>query len=162
MVPDAASHYIDLEALIDYQRGERYRSLLILAEPGRQHSRKAKRLAERIGARYLDLLDYFEARPALCARIDRFGIDDLGDMLLGLETPGEIVVVDRIDFLLNTWRKDQREAFVRLLLDRRLDTLEREAKLFVFFALDDVYLRQHELTNNRGEDRILKLSEVNI
>ena len=162
MVPDVGSHYIDLEALIDYQRSERYRSLLILTEPGRQHSQKAKRLAERTGARYLDLLDYFEVRPALCARIDRFGIEDLERLLLGLETSGEVVVVDRIDFLLNTWRDDQRESFVRLLLGRRLDTLERGAKLFVFFALDDVYLRQHELINTRGEDRILKLSEVNV
>jgi hypothetical protein len=162
MVPDAGSHYIDLKALIDYQRGERYRSLLILTEPGRQHSRKAKRLAEHIGARYLDLLDYFEARPATCAIIDRFGVEGLESLLLGLEAPGEVVVVDRIDFLLNTWREDQRESFVWLLLDQRLDTLERGAKLFVFFALDDVYLRQHELTNSRGEDRILKLSEVNV
>ena len=162
MVPNTDSHYIDLEALIDHQRGERYRSLLILAEPGRQHSGKAKSLAKGIGARYLDLLDYFEARPATCAIIDRFGIEGLESLLLGLEAPGELVVVDRVDFLLNTWREVQREAFVRLLLDQRLDTLERRAKLFIFFALDDVYLRQHELTNTRGEDRILKLSELNI
>lgn len=167
MPPEAGSHYINLKALIDRQRGERYRSLLILAEPGRERSRKAIRLAKRIDAHYLNLLDHFErmqsirARPQLCARIDRFGIDALEELLLSLETPEEVVVVDGIDFLLNTWREDQREAFVQLLLDQRLDTFERGAKLFVFFALDDVYLRQHDLTNTRGEDRILKLSEVN-
>jgi len=154
------SHYIDLKALIDHQRHERYRALLILAEPGQGRSRKAHRLADRIGAHYLNLLDYLEARPELCARIDRFGIDELEELLLGLETPEEIVVVDDLDFLLNTWREGQREAFVEILLDQRLDTLERGVKLLIFFALNDAYLRQHSLTNTRGENRILRLSRV--
>jgi len=154
------SHYIDLRALIDHQRQERYRSLLVLADSARERSGRARRLADRTDAGYVHLLDYFEGRQNLCARIDRFGIDDLEELLLGLETPEEIVVVDAIDFLFNTWRTEQREAFVEILLAQRLDSLERDVKLFVFFALDDVYLRQHPLTNTRREDRILRLSEV--
>jgi len=160
MKRDNQSHYIDLKALIDHQRHDRYQALLILSEPGQGHSRAAQRLTERIGAYYLNLLDYFKARPELCARIDRFGIDDLEELLLGLEVPEKIVVVDDLDFLLNTWREDQREAFVEILLDQRLDTLERGVKLFVFFSLDDAYLRQHPLTNTRRENRILRLSKV--
>lgn len=159
MVPSDTAHYIDLQALIDEQRQVRYRSLLILAEDAGERSRKARRLAERIGAHYLDLLDHFEARPELCGRIDRFGIDELEGLLLDLEVPQEIVVVDAIDFLLNTWRDEQRDSFVWILLDQRLDTYERGAKLFVFFALEDVYLRQHDLTT-RDKSRILRLSEV--
>ncbi len=160
MGPSDTAHYIDLKALVDRQRGERYRSLLILADDAEERSRQARTLAERMGAHYLNLLDTFAARPELCARIDRLGIDDLEHLLLNLGVPQELVVVDAIDFLLNTWHEGQREAFVRVLLDQRLDTLERGVKLFIFFALDDVYLRQHELTNTWGQDRTLKLSEV--
>jgi hypothetical protein len=155
-----AAHYIDLRALIDRQRGERYRSLLILAEDAGERSRQARRLAKGIGAHYLNVLDTFEERPELCARIDRIGIDELEDLLLNLEVPQELVVVDAIDVLLNTWHREQRESFTWILLDQRLDTLERDAKLFVFFALEDVYLRQHDLLNTEGERRILRLCEV--
>ena len=160
MGPSDTAHYIDLKTLIDKQLGERYRSLLILADDAEERSRQARTLAERIGAHYLNLLEYFEGRPKLCARIDRFDIDELEGFLLDLQVPKEIVVVDAIDFLLNTWHEGQREAFVRVLLDQRLDTLERDAKLFVFFALDDVYLREHELTSTWRQDRTLRLSEV--
>ena len=160
MVRDHTAHYIDLRALVDQQRQQRYRSVLILADGARERSRNARRLAERVGAHYLNLLDYFEARPDLCRCIDRFGIDELEDLLLGLDVPQEIVVMDAIDFLLNTWREEQRESFVWLLIGRRLDTYERGAKLFVFFALEDVYLRQHDLVTTEGKSRILRLSEV--
>jgi len=160
MAPSDAAHYIDLKALMDRQRGERYRSLLVMADDAGRRSREARRLAERIGAHYVNLLDYFAARPELCARIDRFDIDELEDLLLDLEVPQEVVVVDAIDVLLNTWHEAQRESFPWILLDQRLDTYERGAKLFVFFALEDVYLRQHELVNTEGERRTLRLSEV--
>lgn len=160
MVPSPTAHYIDLKALIKRQLGERYRSLLILADDAEERSRQGQRLAEATGAACLNLLDTFEARPALRTRIDRFDIDELEEFLLGLEMPQEVVVVDAIDFLFNTWRPEQRAAFVRVLLDQRLDTLERGAKLFVFFALDDVYLRQYELTNTWDQRRVHRLSEV--
>ena len=160
MAPSDAAHYIDLKALIDQQRGERYRSLLILAQDAAQRSRQARRLAKGIGAHYLNLLHLFEAHPALCAHIDRFGIDELEDLLLNLEVAQELVVVDAIDVLLNTWHEAQRESFAWILLDQRLDTYERGAKLFIFFALEDVYLRQHDLVNTEGDRRILGLSEV--
>jgi hypothetical protein len=154
------SHYIDLRSRVEGQKIERYRSLLVLADSARERSRQARQLAEHVAGAYLHLLDRFASQPQLAARIDRFGLDDLTDLFLNLEIDEEIVVVDAIDFLLNTWRSDQREAFVSLLLARRLDTLERGAKLFVFFALDDPYLRQFDLTNTRGESRIFDLSTV--
>lgn len=158
---DAASHYIDLPAVIEGQRQERYRALLILAERAPKRSQQARQLAERMDdAYYLNLLDYFEARPDLCRRIDRFDIDELEQLLLGLDVPQEIVVVDAIDFLLNTWPPERRKDFVWLLLGQRLDTYERGAKTFVFFALEDVYLRQHELKTSKGQPRIFHLTEV--
>lgn len=154
------AHYIDLKALVNRQLGERYRSLLILTEDAGERSRQARRLAERLEAHYLNVLDYLEEHPELCARIDRFGIDELEDLLVDLEVPQELVVVDAIDVVLNTWHEAQRESFAWILLDRRLDTYERGTKLFIFFALEDVYLRQHQLINTEGERRILRLSEV--
>ena len=160
MASSDAAHYIDLRALIDEQWGERYRSLLILADDARERSQQARGLAESIGAHYLSLLGHFEARPELCAHIDRFGIDELEALLLDLDVAQEVVVVDAIDVLLDTWRDEQRASFVWMLLGKRLDTYERGAKLFVFFALEDVYLRQHQLVSTAGSSRVLKLSVV--
>jgi hypothetical protein len=74
--------------------------------------------------------------------------------------PQEVVVVDAMDFLLNTWDEEKRRSFVWVLLDQRLDTYERGAKLFVFFALEDLYLRDHDLTTSDGKRRLFELSEV--
>lgn len=157
------SHYIDLLAVIAAQRQERYRALLILAERARERSQQARQLAKRVDdVYYLNLLDYFEAHSGLCERIDRFDIDELEPLLLGLDVPQEIVVVDAIDFLLNTWPPARREDFVWLLLGQRLDTYERRVKTFVFFALKDVYLRQHALETSKGQPRIFRLTEVRV
>lgn len=157
------SHYIDLLAVIAAQRQERYRALLILANRARERSRQARQLAKRVDdAAYLNLLDTFEASPDLCERIDRFDLDELEHFLLGLDVPQEIVVVDAIDFLLNTWPSARRKDFVWLLLGKRLDTYERGAKTFVFFALEDVYLRQHALETSKGQPRLFQLTEVRI
>jgi hypothetical protein len=160
MARDPASHYVDLPILVAAQRQERYRSLLILGESARERSQQARRLAKRTNIHYLNLLDYFEARPELCEMIDIFDLDKLEQLLLGLDVQEEVVVVDAIDFLLNTWLPERRQDFVWLLLGQRLDTYERGAKTFVFFALEDVYLRQHDLQTSKGQPRIFRLTEV--
>lgn len=159
-MPNDHNHWIDLKNLIEKQKKERYRSVLILFEPNQNASKKARKLSEKINGQYFDLLDYFESRSELCERIDRFGIDELEDLLVKHPFENEIVVVDRIDFLFDTWSGTEREAFVDLLLAKRLDKFERDVNLFVFFAVNDVYLRQNELVNEQNESRILKLSEV--
>lgn len=155
-------HLIDLKELINRQKSERYRSLLILAEPFQNKAQKAQRLARKIDGQYFNMLRYFENSVELCTRIDRFRLNDLEELLLTHSFSKEIVVVDELDFLLDTWADRKREGFVNLLMARRLDTFERGANLFVFFALDDPHLRQNEIKNTRNDARIRKLSEVSI
>lgn len=161
-MPNNHEYLIDLKTLIEQQKSERFRAILVLFESHQKASRKARKLSKKVNGQYFDLLNYFEGKPDLCERIDRFGIDELEDFLVNHPFEEEIVVIDSIDFLLDTWTSNEREAFVNLLLAKRLDSFERNVNLYVFFALNDIYLRQTKLLNSKKESRILKLSEVSI
>lgn len=159
-MPSNHEYLIDLKALIEHQKSERFRAILVLFEPNQKAPQKARKLSEKVKGQYFDLLNYFKGKPDLCEKIDRFGIDELEGLLVNHNFEKGTVIVDRIDFLLDTWPSKEREAFVNLLLAKRLDSFERDVNLFVFFAVNEVYLRQSKLVNEKNESRILELSEV--
>jgi len=92
----------------------------------------------------------------LAERIDRFRPDDLEELLLDLDVPENIVVVDNMDFLLNTWTGRQLDEFVGMV-DLRLKTAAVTDKTFVFFLQTNPDIVRHELKSTRGQPRILPL-----
>jgi hypothetical protein len=140
------------------QQQETYRACIVYAPAMGHKTAWARRLHDVVGAHLFDLQAYFINQPELAARIDRFRPADLESLLLGLDVPESIVVVDNMDFLLNTWPSRYRQEFVNLV-ERRLKSPGVTDKTFVFMIQDDPTITRRTVTNSRGQPRIIPLQE---
>ncbi|MBS1253766.1 MAG: hypothetical protein MAG451_02819 [Anaerolineales bacterium] len=152
---------LNLLDLIDVQRAERFRAFVVHAEAMAGKTATARRLEVRVpDAVYVDLLDVFPNNPEWCARIDRFGLDDLSEYLLNLETPGQVIIVDHLDFLLNTWSRSKKRGFVQWV-DEGLDGFTTTQKIFIFFIQSDPAITEYPLRrpNRLGHTRVFRLDD---
>ena len=152
----------DILKIIDSLGNERYRTLIIHAPPesGPMMSNFGQRIAEVRGGSYIDLLDYFIERQELSAQIDRFGPEKFKEMLIELSKGERILVIDRSDFLIDSWRKKQREAFMRLF-QNQWDSYRKGMQVSLVFPLQSSH-DINELTNRDPSisSRVMHLSEL--
>ena len=144
----------DLRQYLVTQGHETFRAFIIHAPAMSHKTQLARRIRDVLGAYLLDLQAYFLEHPELAERIDRFRPDDLEELLLGLDVGPSIVVVDNVDFLLNTWTSQQMDEFVALV-DLRLKSPGVTDKTFVFILQTNPNILRHTLRNTRGQPRIL-------
>jgi hypothetical protein len=145
---------IDLREYLATQGQERYRAFIIHAPAMKHKTALARRMRDALGTYLLDLQAFFLEHPQFAARIDRFRPDDLETLLLGLDVSEQTVVVDNLDFLLNTWTVNRLHQFVGMA-DFRLKSPDTTHKTFVFMVQTRPFLLRHELKNSRGQPRIL-------
>lgn len=145
---------IDLGKYLTTQGQERCRAFIIHAPAMEHKTALARRMRDALGAYLLDLQAYFLEHQDLANQIDRFRPDDLEELLLGLDVPQHVVVVDNVDFLLNTWTNKHLRDFVNMV-DLRLKSPDTTQKTFVFMIQTNPILLRHELKNSRDESRIL-------
>ena len=146
----------DLRQFLTTQGQETYRAFIIHGPARSGKTQLARRMRAVLGAYLLDLQAYFLEHPELAERIDRFRPNDLEKLLLGLEVPEHIVVVDNIEFLLNTWTRRHLEDLIAVI-DRGLKSPGLTDKTFLFMVQTNPDIVSHELTNTRGQPRILPL-----
>lgn len=146
----------DLRQYLVTQGQETFRACVIHAPAMGHKTELARRLRDALGAYVLDLQAYFLEHPELAGRIDRFRPRDLEKLLLALDVPQGVVVVDNMDFLLNVWSKRHLEEFVGMV-DLRLKSPGVTDKTFVFMVQTNPVIIDRELKNTRGQPRILAL-----
>lgn len=144
----------DLQEYLATQAQETYRACIIYGPAMSHKTELARRIYDVLGAYLLDLQAHFVEHRDLAGRIDRFGPGDLERLLLGLDVPERIVVVDNLDFLLNTWTKQKLDGFVGMV-DLRLKSPGVTDKTFVFVTQDHPVILRHELENTQGQPRVL-------
>jgi len=147
---------LNLADFIATQATERYRAFIVHGPAMSGKTRLARRMRDVLGAYILDLQAHFVADPDLCARMDRYRPRDLERLLLALEVPESLVVVDNPDFLINTWTSRHKKEFVAMV-DRRLHSPTVTDKTFAFLIQTDPVIVRHELTNTRGQARLLPM-----
>ena len=139
-------------------QGQETRRAFFIHAPAMGHKTAlARRMRHMLGAYVLDLQAHFLERPDLSARIDRFRPGDLEKLLLGLDESEKIIVVDNVDFLLNTWSQPTLEQFVGMV-ESRLKSPDITDKTFVFILQSNSVILQQDMTNSLGQPRILPLS----
>ena len=157
---------VNILKFIETQHTERYRAFIIWGEAMSGKTDFARRLAQTTGGYYLDLLEHFAASPELKEKIDVFGPVGFRDFLLKDTSvaysciPGEspLVIVDNMDFLLNTWSDTEKCEFV--LIVEKLDNVQTD-KVFCFMLQRDDMLFEHSLLRNTwGEERVIKLRDI--
>lgn len=109
------------------------------------------------GLVYLDLLERFSEAPR--TNILNFGVGELKKHLLAFSFPPDIhtILVDNMDFLINTWSDAEKRNFVDWLrLGLRTPSVSPYTWIFII-QHDSVICRQ-ELTSRQGESRILPMN----
>ncbi len=150
----------DLRQYLTTQGHETFRACIIHAPAMSHKTELARRIRDVLGAYLLDLQAHFVKHPDLAARIDRFRPGDLEKLLLGLDVAQGIVVVDNVDFLLNTWSGRRLDEFVGMV-DLRLKSPGVTDKTFVFILQTSPGILKHKLKNTRGQPRILPRDAFN-
>jgi len=152
----------DILKIIDLLGNERYRTLIIHAPPesGPMMSNFGQRIAEVRGGSYVDLLDYFIERQELSAQINRIGPEQFKEMLIELSKGEGILVINRADFLIDTWRKNQREAFMRMF-QNQWDSYREGMQATLVFCMQSSH-DINALTNREPSIsvRVMLLSEL--
>lgn len=153
----SSSSPIDMVKLLDFQTREQYRAILVLGTAGSGKTKYAKQLANVTKAKYIDLLDVFSKNKTLSENIDLFNVIRLKKYLLDLPSDESIVIVDNIDFLLNTWTDHELSQF--LVLIEKLRSIETK-KTFCFFAQDLKILSAKQIYNSQNNSRVISLNQV--
>jgi len=146
----------DLREYLAVQRQETFRACIIHAPAMGHKTEIARRMRDLLGVYLLDLQAYFLDHPKLPARIAHFDPQDLEKLLLQLDVPQSVVVVDNVDFLLNVWSPARRKQFAGMV-DLRLKSPGVTSKTFVFMIQTDPVITNQPLENTRGTPRILPL-----
>jgi energy-coupling factor transporter ATP-binding protein EcfA2 len=148
---------INLMKLIDFQSKEQYRTLLITGPAGSGKTKYAKLLAQAIKAQYIDLLDIFAGNTSLSDNIDLFNVPRLKKYLLDLPSHESVIIVDNIDFLLNTWTDRELAEFLNLVEKLRSNETK---KVFCFFVQDLKIFNTKQIHNSQNNSRIITLNQV--
>ena len=148
---------IDLPALIDFQTKEQYKTVMILGPANSGKTKFAKLLAQKIKAKYLDLLDVFSNDESLSKNVDTFDVSHLKKHLLSLTVDKAVVIVDNIDFLINTWSDREKGEFLNLADKLRSNETK---KTFCFFVQEEDIFESKSIYNSRNESRIIHLNQI--
>jgi len=142
---------------LDRQKTEDRRAFIIHFPAKSGKTQFARRVQETWPDVYLlDLQAYFASQPDP-PPIHRFDFQALRRLLLSLDVPQSVIVVDNPDFLFNTWHPEEKRAllnWVRVELRSPADT----AKTFVFIIQDDDVLARADFWNAYGEPRVIALN----
>ena len=148
---------IDMPALIDFQSKEQYKTVMVLGPANSGKTKFAKLLAQKIKAKYLDLLDVFSNDESLSKAVDVFDVSNLKKYLLNLTVDEAVVIVDNIGFLINTWSGREKAEFLNLVDKLRSNETK---KTFCFFVQEEDIFDSKSIFNSRNESRIIHLNQV--
>lgn len=142
-------------------RTERYFSILVHSMPNSKISDFAMKAADAISAKYLNLQDYFIKNPNLANDIKKYSDMDLKNMLQQEVQGSNAIMLDKIDFLIDTWNRSEINAFLNLF-NRQWDTFNPLIKVpLITFLETHNFLIEYKLTFENGKSKIYHLSQFN-
>jgi len=151
---------VNLREFILTLSGERHRTFIVHNEPASGKSNYAKWFAKYSGGKYLDLLERFRKNESLKSRIDVFDIEALEALLVKEAKGAKLLIVDNMEFLLNTWNEDGYDLLFGLLY-RTWDSFKSsyQATLGVFLITNRKVM-DLELNTSKGETRVFPLKRL--
>ena len=154
---------VDLLEYLNLLGQEKFRAIILHAPPDKspELSKYSNRLLSNKAGAALDLLDYFLEEPKVASDIDRFGPEQLKTVLLDRSHGKDLLIIDHLDFLLDTWRKDERQAFFRMVKQQWNSFLENTRATLVFCLQSSSEIEDLNISDTRGRSRVLSLAELN-
>lgn len=142
---------------------EKFRSIIIhgKSESNKSLRQFARQIFEKIGCGYLDLLGHFLANEELAKEVDRFNPDQFKDLLQNKSKGHKVFIVDRADFLLDTWRKSERQAFYRMIEKQWNSFVTNMGATLIFCLQSSNELEELKIRDSHGDSRVHRLEEFN-
>ncbi|BBB49218.1 hypothetical protein Pelsub_P2449 [Pelolinea submarina] len=109
----------------------------------------------------MDLLDFFIQSQNLSENIDSFSPEKLREVLIEQSKGQSLLVIDRVDFLLDTWRKSERQDFFRFI-NNQWDSYKdgMKAKLVIVLQTSQE-IELLKFLDSQGQNRIFRLNDFN-
>ena len=154
----------DVYDLLAHLEQERYRAVILHASPekGPSVTQFAKKICDHFNGRYLDLLDLFIQTNYLIEHIDRFNPEEFRELLIQQSKDKSILIVDRVDFLLDTWSRAEKKDFFGLFDRKQWDGFKEGMKTRLVICLQtsqDVEILQ--ASEEQSQRRVFQLSDFN-
>jgi hypothetical protein len=154
---------IDIQEYLTKLGQERYRSIIIHTKPQSDASLRhyACQIHDEIGGGYLDVLGYFIANSQLAAEVDRFSPDQFKALLQDKSKGQKLFILDRLDFLLDTWRKSERQEFYRMIHKQWNSFIESMGATLIVCLQTSDEIESLKIKDSHGNSRIHRLEEFN-
>ena len=144
---------------LEFLKKEKFSSIIIYSKSHRALSKFSQQAAVKYKGKYLDLLNYFKQHSELAKGIDVFKMEDLLSLLKKEAVGQSLLFVDKMDFLLDTWRDDEKKAFYRLLQNQWNSFLEdMKAGLVICLRTNNFLENKLKIVDTKGNSRVHKLS----
>lgn len=146
-----------------YFEQERYRAVVLHTIPDKSPSMSlfCQKFCKQANGKYLDLLEFFIKSPVLSENIDSFSPEKLRSLLIEQSQGQSLLVVDRSDFLLDTWRKSERQDFFRFI-NNQWDSYKDGMKAKLVFALQTSQeIEALKILDSQSQSRIYRLTDFN-
>lgn len=153
----------DIFDFLAHLNQERYRAVILHAAPdlSQATTQFVQEFCERAGGKYLDLLDFFIQNRDLSEQIDIFGPETFRALLVEESNGVKLLCVDRADFLLDTWRRAERQDFFRMVTSQWDGYKDgTQAKLIIVLQTSQE-IETRRIVDSQGNSRILRLSDFN-
>lgn len=151
--------------IIDYLNAldqERYRAIIIHAVPEKSTAltKFITRVSEKANGKYIDLLNLFIQTKELRENIESFRPEKLRSFIIEESQSQSLFIIDRMDFLLDTWRKKDRDVFYHMIMDQWDGYKEAtKAKLIICLQTSNE-IENLKLTDSR-KNQIFQLDDFN-
>ena len=148
-----------LEYIGDFEE-QRYRAMVIHATPekGPSMTEFSKKVCKSMNGKYLDLLEVFIQNKSLAEKIDIFSPEKLKDFLISESTSEYLLLVDRADFLLDTWSKNDRQDFYQMIRDQWDGYKETMKPMLIFCLQTSQELESLNITDSKGNQRVFRFT----
>lgn len=154
---------VDVMKCLSQLSQERYRVMIIHIDA--LHSdvltRFGQKICDKTGGKYLDLLETFIEQDELHNNIDRFRPDNLKELLKEKAKGFPLMVVDRMDFLLDTWHRHEKQAFWGLVEDQWDGFLRGMKPSLIFCMQSSDEIERLSVLDSHGRSRVHQLSDFN-
>lgn len=144
---------MELETIIDIQLNERYKNLLIHGPALCGKTDLAKKISLKYKCKYISLLELVVNDKDIKYNIDIFRPSRLIQYIKGSEEENRLIVVDQIDFLINTWTDSQVREFM-VFIDKN-----QAESCYIFVMQTHKLLEREDLISlsDKGTKRVFNL-----
>ncbi len=152
---------LNFEELYKELKGQKFFSIIIHSKPNTGLSAFAEKAANAVGAKYINMHELFLNNKELAGKINSYSDQDFQEFLRSEVKNNSAIVVDKIDFLLDTWNKNKMESFLKLF-NKQWNTFSPVYKVpLIVFIETNPYLEGFELYFEDGKPKVYQLSQFN-